>query len=76
MWGHDHQSSIKYFDEKKQMLPLMLASGTTISSRVRSEANSFNLISIQGKDVVIHTIVHIEDEGFVKEKEFTGYLNR
>lgn len=76
MWGHDHQSSIKYFDEKKQMLPLMLASGTTISSRVRAEANSFNLITIKGQSVKIQTMVHIEGEGFSAEKEFNGYLNR
>lgn len=76
MWGHDHQSSIKYFDEKKKMLPLMLASGTTISSRVREEANSFNLVKIQGQNVTIQTMVHIEGEGFAIEKEFYGHLNR
>lgn len=76
MWGHDHQSSIQYFDEKNKMLPLMLASGTTISSRVREEANSFNLISIQGQSVKIQTLVHIEGEGFSTEKEFNGHLNR
>ena len=76
LWGHDHQSSIKYFDEKTKMLPLMLASGTAISSRVRQEANSFNLITIIGEEVRIQTLVHNEGLGFFAEKEFLGVLNR
>lgn len=76
LWGHDHQSSVKYFDEKTKTLPLMLASGTTISSRVRVEANSFNLICVTGTDVVVKTMVHIDGEGFTPEKEFTGILTR
>lgn len=74
MWGHDHQSSIKYYDEKTKMLPLMLASGTTISSRVRQEANSFNLITILDKEVIIKTMVHLNGSGFSAEKEFSGSL--
>lgn len=76
MWGHDHQSSIKYFDETKKMLPLMLASGTTISSRVREEANSFNLISIQDKTVNVKTMAHMAGQGFFISSEFDGVLNR
>ena len=76
MWGHDHQSSIKYFDEETKKLPIMLASGTAISSRVRQEANSFNLITIVGKDVKVQTVVHIDGSGFSTEKEFIGILNR
>ena len=76
MWGHDHQSSVRYFDENTKMLPIMLASGTAISSRVRQEANSFNLITIKDKDVKVQTIVHVEGLGFSTEKEFNGILNR
>ena len=76
MWGHDHQSSIKYFDEATKMLPIMLASGTAISSRVRNEANSFNLITIKDKDVKVQTVVHFEGSGFSTDNEFNGILNK
>ena len=75
MWGHNHQSSITYFDEKTKMFPIMMASGTTVSSRVRVEANSFNLITITGEDVLIKTMVHIEGQGFAAEKEFKATLS-
>lgn len=76
MWGHDHQSSIQHFDETKKMLPIMMASGTTVSSRVRAEANSFNFISIVDCDVVIKTMVHVngDGQGFFAEKEFRSTL--
>lgn len=77
MWGHDHQSSIKHFDEVKKTLPIMMASGTTVSSRVREEANSFNLITIEGCDVKIKTLVHDKERnGFYAEKEFIGSLKK
>ena len=76
MWGHDHQSSIMHFDETTKMLPIMMASGTTVSSRVREEANSFNLITILGDEVVIKTMVHISGEGFLSEKEFSSTLKK
>ncbi len=76
MWGHDHQSSITYFDEAKKTFPIMMASGTTVSSRVRKEANSFNWISVTGYDVVIKTMVHLNGIGFSAEKEFTATLDR
>ncbi len=74
MWGHNHQSSITYFDEKTKMLPIMMASGTTVSSRVRAEANSFNYISIIDNDVIIKTMVHVNGKGFLAEKEFQASL--
>jgi predicted MPP superfamily phosphohydrolase len=76
MWGHDHQSSIKYFEDKTKTLPIMLASGTTVSSRVRVEANSFNLITITGADVQIKTMVHEQGKGFFADKEFHGNLRK
>ena len=74
MWGHDHQSSITYFDEKTKMFPILMAAGTTVSSRVRVEANSFNLITINDSDVLIKTMVHIPEKGFYPEKEFRAQL--
>lgn len=76
MWGHDHQSSIKHFDESKKTLPIMLASGTTVSSRVRAEANSFNWITITGQDVHIKTLAHDHTDGFISIKDFHGSLNK
>jgi predicted phosphodiesterase len=76
MWGHDHQSSVKHFDEKNKKLPLMLASGTTFSSRVREEANSFNLIDIIGEEAVITTMVHLAGKGFFAEKSFSASLKK
>ncbi len=73
LWGHDHQSSVKYFDEEKKLFPLMLASGTTISSRVREEANSFNVIKINGSDVVVETLVHSK-EGFMVARDFKAKI--
>ena len=43
LWGHEHQSSITHMKEN-EIFPIILSSGTTTSSRLRNEANSFNYI--------------------------------
>jgi 3',5'-cyclic AMP phosphodiesterase CpdA len=76
LWGHDHQSSVKYHDEKTKAFPLMLASGTTFSSRVREEANSFNIITVNGADITITTMVHASKSGFLAERAFSAVIER
>jgi predicted phosphodiesterase len=44
MWGHEHQSAVMNVDEAK-LFPLVLASGTTTSTRTRKETNSFNYMT-------------------------------
>lgn len=44
LWGHEHQSAIKPYSQETPF-PMILAAGTSVSSRTRTEANSFNLIT-------------------------------
>ena len=53
LWGHEHQSGVIKKDNT-----LMLASGTSASSRTRTEANSFNYITIEGQRAVIEIYRH------------------
>lgn len=53
LWGHEHQSGVK-----KKENTLMLASGTSASTRTRAEANSFNYISIEDNKAVIEIYRH------------------
>lgn len=53
LWGHEHQSGVI-----KKENTLMLASGTSASSRTRTEANSFNYISIEDGKAVIEIYRH------------------
>lgn len=55
MWGHDHQSGAQYCREEDQKFPVLVAAGTTISSRTRQEANSFNWIKLEGPRVEVST---------------------
>lgn len=60
MWGHDHQSGAKYWAEAEKKFPLLVAAGTTISSRTRHEANSFNWLKINPHQVEVATYVFNE----------------
>ena len=53
LWGHEHQSGVKKIDGT-----FMLAAGTSTSSRTRSEANSFNYISIDDDKLKIEVYLH------------------
>lgn len=53
LWGHEHQSSVKKVGQT-----LLLASGTSASTRTRIEANSFNYISIKDNIAVIEIYRH------------------
>lgn len=66
LWGHEHQSRITHVDGPKS--PLIIAAGTTTSSRLRKEANSFNLIQV---DDVIRVMTYVNSpHGFELHGEF------
>ena len=67
--GHEHQSNVQYLNDEKQF-PLLISSGTSSSSRVRDESNSFNLISIdENKSVTVETFA-FENNGFICSNTF------
>lgn len=53
LWGHEHQSGVRHAGKT-----LMLASGTSASTRIRAEANSFNYITIMDNEVTIEVYRH------------------
>jgi predicted phosphodiesterase len=53
LWGHEHQSRIQRSDKT-----IMLASGTSASTRTRTEANSFNYITVENDKAVIEIYRH------------------
>lgn len=70
LWGHDHQSLARYYDIERKQLPLLLASGTSISSRTREEANSFNSVKIYPDRIQVEVWTHSEENrGFVYSQE-------
>lgn len=57
LWGHDHQSEIRSLKDKK-VFPMILASGTTTSSRTRAETNSFNMLTFHEDHFVTEIYRH------------------
>lgn len=69
MWGHDHRSHADYFDHEKKMFPLLIAAGTTISSRTRDESNSFNWIGFYDGKIQVRNYSFNDESGqFEKQK--------
>lgn len=66
--GHEHQSGVTQLPSRK--FPLIISSGTSTSNRLRVEANSFNLITVNmGQDIVVETFVR-EQNSFLMKKKF------
>lgn len=63
LWGHDHQSLARYFHVDEKSLPLLLASGTSISTRTRAEANSFNSVKIYPDRIEVRVLTHSSEDG-------------
>lgn len=57
MWGHEHQSGVTSLHADK-MFPMILASGTSASTRTRSESNSFNYLTFNQDDFVVEVYRH------------------
>jgi 3',5'-cyclic AMP phosphodiesterase CpdA len=65
LWGHDHQSRAFYANEAKEQWTVMLAAGTSISSRTRREANSFNSVHFKDHEITVEVFTHsTEGAGF------------
>ncbi len=59
LWGHEHQSQVRsYHDDRK--FPLVVASGTSTSSRTRAEVNSFNYVTVMDGGIRIEIYHHSE----------------
>lgn len=56
MWGHDHQSGAKYWNEDQETGAILIAAGTSSSNRTRTETNSFNIIEIDDAQIKVETI--------------------
>ena len=72
LWGHEHQSSIVHMKEN-EIFPIILASGTTTSSRIRTETNSFNYIRFFDDKFHIEVYRHSRKQGSFEmfdQKEF------
>lgn len=57
LWGHEHQSAIMSVYEDKQY-PIILASGTSASTRTRTESNSFNYLTFEDNKFSIEVYRH------------------
>ncbi|RYZ77968.1 MAG: metallophosphoesterase, partial [Proteobacteria bacterium] len=56
MWGHDHRSGARYWNEETSSGPLLVAAGTSVSNRTREESNSFNVLTLTEKVITVQTI--------------------
>lgn len=57
LWGHEHQGLIHSVN-KESLYPLVIAAGTTTSSRVRNEANSFNYLTFSSDTLKVEVFRH------------------
>jgi 3',5'-cyclic AMP phosphodiesterase CpdA len=56
MWGHDHVSGARHWDEKNGTGPVLVAAGTSVSNRTREESNSFNVLEFDGDRLSVKTV--------------------
>ncbi len=63
LWGHEHQSKIIPFSDYPETIAV--AGGTSISSRTRTEQNSFNEIVFSGSELSVRTF-HLDGETFIQ----------
>ncbi len=68
LWGHEHQSKVTTFSDFPGTIAV--AGGTSVSSRIRTEQNSFNEITFSGKDVSVKTL-HFSEQSFVPSPQET-----
>ncbi len=63
LWGHEHQSKIISFPGFPGTMAV--AGGTSVSSRTRTEQNSFNEIIFSGSEFSIKTF-HLKGDNFIQ----------
>ncbi len=71
LWGHEHQSKVTTFSDFPNTVAV--AGGTCVSSRIRSEQNSFNEILLHQHQVSVRTL-HFHDEIFLPAPQETTLL--
>jgi len=64
--GHAHTSKIEWLENPSGPKVLHISSGTSSSSRLREEVNSFHLLEIVGRNVSVQTFA-LSDQGFEAE---------
>lgn len=77
MWGHEHRSGVKPF-VPNESFPLALAAGTSTSTRLRAEANSFNYLTFDNGKAVIEVFSHsklLKNFEVTDRKEFSLFKN-
>ena len=62
LWGHEHQSSVQPLSKEREF-PYIMAAGTSTSNRTRKEVNSFNVMRIDGSEVLIEIMGHADESG-------------
>ncbi len=68
LWGHEHQSKVTTFSDFPNTVAV--AGGTCVSSRIRTEQNSFNEIFLDKTQVSVRTL-HFNDEQFIPAHQET-----
>lgn len=63
LWGHEHHAQVRHFSNER-LLPLLVASGTSVSSRTRLQSNSFNYLSLNEGSAQVQ--IHHFDPGVGK----------
>lgn len=73
MWGHDHKARAGHWDKESQKGPLMIAAGTSVSSRTREETNSFNIIEVVDGNVQVRVIAFNSEAGDFHETKCLNF---
>lgn len=72
--GHDHYAEVRHFSQDS-VLPICISSGTSTSTRLRVQANGFNLISIFNQELEVKIYQFDADQGeFVCEEKFAAKM--
>lgn len=71
LWGHEHQSKVTTFSDFPGTIAV--AGGTSVSSRLRTEQNSFNEITFTDNEVSVRTL-HFSDQTFIPSPQETKLL--
>ncbi len=71
LWGHEHQSKVIHFPGFPDTIAV--AGGTSISSRIRTEQNSFNEIIFSESELSVKTL-HLEGNQFITDGKFSSLI--
>jgi 3',5'-cyclic AMP phosphodiesterase CpdA len=69
--GHDHRSMVVGLPRSRTHPPeaILIKAGTAVSTRMRGEVNSYNILTLDGRDFKV-IVKHFQKGGFVDHESF------